>query len=342
MQTVDLDQNTKDWLKARKNFIGGSDVSTIMCVSPWRTPLQLWEEKLGICTPDHAAKAYIFERGHRYELIARQAYELKVGFDVPAQVVQHAQIPYCRVSLDGLNLDQKEVIEIKYMGVADWTLLKHKDIVPPHYIPQVQYQLLATGFDSLTFIGINESKKLAITQVAPDLDYMRKMISWCNYFWSMVKEKKPPKHIPKDFKMLMRKAGVKHCNRIFKIDQTIGKLLDERLKLQDEVLKLARSTRMAFQGKILIRTCDFDHDDLGLISELKEVDLSVMARSIKDDLKLVIIKNNLKIKGGLCVKRKKRTKSKKKKSKTRSKGKSKTCQQDNQDRRSENNKNSDQ
>jgi len=37
MQLVDLDQNTKKWLEERKNHIGGSDVGSILSVSPWRT-----------------------------------------------------------------------------------------------------------------------------------------------------------------------------------------------------------------------------------------------------------------------------------------------------------------
>ena len=36
-----------EWLKERTKGIGGSDVSTILGLNPYKTPLQLWEEKTG-------------------------------------------------------------------------------------------------------------------------------------------------------------------------------------------------------------------------------------------------------------------------------------------------------
>lgn len=34
-----------EWLKERTKGIGGSDVATILGLNPYKTPLQLWEEK---------------------------------------------------------------------------------------------------------------------------------------------------------------------------------------------------------------------------------------------------------------------------------------------------------
>jgi len=298
MQLVGLDQNTLEWLEARKRFIGGSDVPSIMGVSPWRTVFQLWEEKLSICSPDMASKAYIFERGHRFEAIARQAYELRIGFDIPAQVVQHQSIPWARVSLDCFSLNHRFVGEIKYMGMADWTLLKEKGIVPDHYMPQVQYQLMITGFDELHFIGINEAKQLAVTKVYPDLDAMKKIVRWCSHFWNLVKTNTPPKMTQQDYRTVMRKGAQKAINRIYSIDAKIKDLFEERDRLQDEVLKVCKSTRMLHQRKVMIRLDHFDSVDLWPICELRGQDLSWMDRSLKDNLKLIIVKNSdPKIKG---------------------------------------------
>jgi putative phage-type endonuclease len=306
MQIVQLDQNTKEWLDQRKRFIGGSDVPSIMMVSPWRTVFQLWEEKLLICTPDHAQKAYIFERGHRFESYARQAMELRIGFDIPAMVVQHKSIPWARVSLDCLNVKKGFVGEVKYMGQADWLLLKHEGKVPDHYWPQVQYQLMVTGLPELHFIGINEQKQVAFCKVTPDLEYMRKMTAWCEHFWMLVKERRPPKMVQDDYKFLTRKDAVAACNKIHRIDQQIGKLFEERDRLQDVVLGLAKSTRMVFGKKVMIRLGDFDHGNLGAILELRDLSTASLGRSLKDNLKLIIVNNQQKhIKGASNVRRSK-------------------------------------
>jgi len=316
MQTVGLDQNTLAWLEARKKYIGGSDVPSIMMASPWRTVHELWEEKLGICTPDHADKAYIFWKGHRMEDIARQKLELQIGFDIPPQVIRSQVRPYAQVSLDCFNEEEAYVGEVKFMGKADWELLREFGEVPEKYIPQVQYQLLCTGFKELHFIGINNDKKLATTLVKPDLEMMKKIIAHCDKFWDLVQSRTPPKQFQQDYKFLQRVQAKKDLNRIFRIDKKIGELFEEREKLQDSVLKAAKSTRMAFERKIMINVSHFDsQEDLKLITELDDTHLKNIGRSIQSDLKLIVIKNNRKdIKGAPSVKKAKRRRKAKKRS----------------------------
>jgi predicted phage-related endonuclease len=43
-----MQQQTPEWLEFRKNKIGASDAPIIMETSPWKTPYQLWLEKLSL------------------------------------------------------------------------------------------------------------------------------------------------------------------------------------------------------------------------------------------------------------------------------------------------------
>ncbi len=58
----------------RRSFIGGSDTAAILGVSPWKTPLTLWQEKTGKVLPVEPSKAKqkIFERGKMLEPIVLQ------------------------------------------------------------------------------------------------------------------------------------------------------------------------------------------------------------------------------------------------------------------------------
>ncbi len=39
--------NKEEWLEERKNGIGGSDAATILGLNPYKTNIDLWEEKTG-------------------------------------------------------------------------------------------------------------------------------------------------------------------------------------------------------------------------------------------------------------------------------------------------------
>ena len=36
------------WLEGRRTGIGGSDVAAVLGLNPWKTPLDVWNDKLGL------------------------------------------------------------------------------------------------------------------------------------------------------------------------------------------------------------------------------------------------------------------------------------------------------
>src|SRR5262245_21676530 len=54
----------------RQHFIGASDISAILGISPWKTPLQLYLEKTGQAEPEKEKP--VLRRGQRWEPIALQ------------------------------------------------------------------------------------------------------------------------------------------------------------------------------------------------------------------------------------------------------------------------------
>ena len=50
----------EDWLEERKKGIGGSDAATILGLNPYKTTIELWEEKTGRKdAPDISDKPYV-------------------------------------------------------------------------------------------------------------------------------------------------------------------------------------------------------------------------------------------------------------------------------------------
>src|SRR5207237_6149579 len=59
----------------RRRVIGGSDVAAVMGLSPWETPVELWEEKAGHKPPSteiDLERERRFRRGHKLEPFIRE------------------------------------------------------------------------------------------------------------------------------------------------------------------------------------------------------------------------------------------------------------------------------
>lgn len=58
----------------RSLFLGGSDAAAVMGLSPWATPVELWQQKTGRVPREEPSKAKrrVFERGHKLEPFIRE------------------------------------------------------------------------------------------------------------------------------------------------------------------------------------------------------------------------------------------------------------------------------
>jgi putative phage-type endonuclease len=141
MEIIDIAQNSKEWYDLRKYKIGASDAPIILQESPWVTPIQLWERKLGFISEQEENDA--MREGRRLEPIAREAFEREMQCAFPPCVGIHDEYPWMMASFDGL---MHAVLEIKCPGTQDH-LLASKGVVPEKYRYQLQHQLAVSGLD---------------------------------------------------------------------------------------------------------------------------------------------------------------------------------------------------
>jgi putative phage-type endonuclease len=146
----------EQWLKSRQNGIGASDASAVVGCNPYKSNLQLWEEKTGRREPeDISGKPYV-----RYGLDAEKHLRGLFALDYPQYRVTYKTFdmrfskthPFIFATLDGALTERengrKGVLEIKTteilksMQYESW-----RDRIPENYYIQVLHQLLATGYD---------------------------------------------------------------------------------------------------------------------------------------------------------------------------------------------------
>lgn len=190
-------QGTEEWKQARKKFIGASDAAVIMGVSPWRTPYQLWQEKMGFVESQSSSSA--MQRGIEMEPIALEEYESLVGHLMMDAVVFNDDYPWMMASMDGIPIDggDRKDVEIKVPGRDDHATALSGN-VPFKYHPQLQHQMCVRGKDKMDYFSWNE-ESTAIIEVVRDQAYIDNMLDLQRKFYECMQTKTPPPLTERDY-----------------------------------------------------------------------------------------------------------------------------------------------
>ena len=142
------------WLKARTYGIGGSDASAILGMNPYKTNIDLFEEKTGRRIPEDISDKPYVKYGTEAEPLIRALFSL----DYPDYQVEYHEnrilrsirYPFLQASLDGELADpdgRRGILEIKTTNILQsMQREKWKDRIPDNYYIQVLHYLLVTGY----------------------------------------------------------------------------------------------------------------------------------------------------------------------------------------------------
>lgn len=291
--------NREEWLQWRHKGIGSSDAPVIMGVSPWKTPLQLYEEKILPEAKEDDSNGYIKNRGNVIESKIRAQVELLHDEIYAPALCEDKDFPFLKVSLDGLSVDKKSFIEIKLLGEEDFALVR-VGVVPEKYWPQVQDQFLVSGCEKGYLAGYlfdkekpNEydSSRLLIIEIEKDKEYCLQLLEAQVKFWDCVVSKRPPLPSSRDYKRLNGVA--KLANRWKKVKEQIDKLNQEKDQLEDQILAVAEADghpRFHCSGIQLMKISRQGNIDYKSIPELKGIDLEKYRKGGSVYWKMEVIK----------------------------------------------------
>lgn len=198
----------EDWLQLRKNYIGGSDASSVLGLNPYKTNVELWEEKTGQKEPeDISDKPYV-----RYGTVAEHHLRELFRLDFPDYKLDYAEnniwlnpaYPWAHASLDGWITDKDGrlgILEIKTTNILQ-SMQKERwnDRIPDNYYVQVLHYMAVTGAEFAvlkaqlkTDFGMPylQTKHYMIerSDAAGDMAYL---MDEERRFWELVKQKKRP------------------------------------------------------------------------------------------------------------------------------------------------------
>lgn len=193
-----------EWLAERAKGIGASDAPIVLGISPYKTPYQLWSEKVGLIEPpDYSDREWI-EWGHRLEPIIAKAYAERSGRRIDPWpqfgIVRHKTFDWMACTPDAVQWGQPAgfgtmepslgMLQVKAVGgyfAAEW-----KETPPLHYQVQLQHELEVTDCAWGTLAALIGGQKLLWFDFARNDKFIAAMLEQEAEFWRRVEEEDPP------------------------------------------------------------------------------------------------------------------------------------------------------
>jgi putative phage-type endonuclease len=184
-----LVQGSPEWHEHRRKYRNASETPAVLGVSPWCTPYQLWQQKLGLTQPE-VNNAML--HGTQLEPAARAAYETRTGHVMQPLVLVDGEYS---ASLDGLTLRGDRILEVKcpYQGRAStlWEAASAGEL-PEHYWWQVQHQLLVAGA-AIADVFVFDGTEGLLLEVQPTPEsWVRIRSAWDAFAQHVAKAAPPP------------------------------------------------------------------------------------------------------------------------------------------------------
>ena len=193
-----------DWLRYRTMGIGGSDVSVIAGINPYKSAYQLWLEKTGQTEPAEIENEYT-HFGTVLEPVIRREFMERTGLKVRQKhmLLQSEEHPFMLANLDGVVKVNGEMCIFEAKTASAYKLDEWQSGIPPEYMLQVQHYMAVTGMSSAYVAVLLGGNQFEIQKIDRDEDMIQHIIQMEEHFWYeyMLKDT-PPEATAKDNEIL--------------------------------------------------------------------------------------------------------------------------------------------
>jgi len=181
---------SEEQLQQRTNGIGGSEVSIILGLNPWKTPLQLYMEKIGELEPVDLTGNQNVHFGNVLEDVIAQEYARRNNVKVRRRnsAINFPGRGWAFANVDRTIDGQKTVLECK--SADKWTSDKWgddgTDQAPDYYLTQVVWYMKALNYPQsviAVLIGGNDFRQYPIERSPglEDMVYRKAKEFWFNH-----------------------------------------------------------------------------------------------------------------------------------------------------------------
>lgn len=254
--------NKQEWLRERKNYLGGTDLSAICGLSPYRTALDVYLDKTSDDINEETNSAMRW--GTLLEDAVARAYSEDTGYSVSIEpnTIYHPEHKFLGANIDRWVGDREYVLECKTAGFTkakEWGDLG-TDQIPESYLVQVAYYAAICDVPKVDIAVLIGGQDFRIYTYNRDKNLEEKLIKIaCNFWHNHIEKRIPPKCVnTRDTFNLFPQSNNK---QITAKDEILTKL---------EELKMAREEENSIQTtieKLKVEIQEFMQDYDVLIDE---------------------------------------------------------------------------
>jgi len=179
------DLTREEWLRYRMQGIGGSDVSVIAGINPFKSVYQLWLEKTGQIEPEQTESEYA-HFGTILEPIVKKEFMDRTGLKVRAKhmLLQSSEYPFMFADLDGVIYENGEMCIFEAKTASAYKQDVWEEGVPTEYVLQVQHYMAVTGARKTYIAALIGGNHFYIYEIQRDDELIGKIIAMEEYFWN--------------------------------------------------------------------------------------------------------------------------------------------------------------
>jgi len=190
-----IDTLSEQQLADRRLGIGGSDVGAILGLSPWKSPLDVYYEKIGEAGPSMASERMYW--GQRLEAVVAEEYCARHQRQVrrKKQTIVDKRRPWMRANIDRIVLRLDRLLECKTTGErnADQWGEPGSDQIPTLYMAQCQHYLVVTELPAIDVAVLIGGQEYRDYTVESDPEIRDMLIEEEHRFWhEHVEARVPP------------------------------------------------------------------------------------------------------------------------------------------------------
>ena len=255
----------EDWLKARKQGVGGSDAAAIMEATKFASPLSVYLDKLDLVPEKPMTEA--MQQGIDCEEVVAQRFARETGLKVRRCncIIQHPEYDWMLASIDREIISENAGLEAKTTSAWNPTNFRDGDIQPNYYW-QCQHYMAVTGAPYWYLAVMVFSTGFYIFRIQRNDEHIAELIRRETAFWDMVQRREPPlpTGVDADEQAVAQLIGTATIDSRITIDDMRGDL-DTLQLLQTDAKKLDEKIR-AIQQQLKLRMGAYTEADCGRFS----------------------------------------------------------------------------
>ena len=239
----------------RRQYIGGSDIASIVGMNRRKTPFTLWLEKTGEIEPEDLSNNEAVQLGTELEEFVAQKFSRITGLKVRRRtaIYTHKKYPFLAAHVDRLIVGTDELLECKTCSTYradEWEdIIVKEEIdgkivekviekIPQEYLLQVIWYLGITNKKRGYIAVLIGGQKFKYRKIDFDEELFDYMLKAAVEFWNCVVNKLPPAFIPSDNDLLVQIYPEQEEKAEYINDQKQEKLIDRLQNIKAKIKKL--------------------------------------------------------------------------------------------------------